>query len=35
MLPNARLTTLADSGHALMAERPDDVLDALRYFVTG
>jgi pimeloyl-ACP methyl ester carboxylesterase len=34
-LPNARLTTLAGSGHALMAERPDEVLDALRYFVTG
>lgn len=33
-IPGARLATLEGSGHALMAERPDGVLDALRAFVT-
>jgi pimeloyl-ACP methyl ester carboxylesterase len=32
-LPGARVVELPDCGHALMAERPDDVLDALRGFV--
>jgi pimeloyl-ACP methyl ester carboxylesterase len=31
-LPDARVVTLPDAGHALMAERPDAVLDALREF---
>jgi pimeloyl-ACP methyl ester carboxylesterase len=29
-LPNARVVTLKGAGHMLMAERPDEVLDALR-----
>lgn len=33
-LPHAQLLTLAGGGHALMAEQPDAVLDALRDFVT-
>jgi pimeloyl-ACP methyl ester carboxylesterase len=32
LLPTSRLVTLAGSGHALMAERPDGVLDVLREF---
>ena len=32
-LPGARVVTLPDSGHALMAEEPDAVLDALRVFL--
>ena len=32
-IPQARLTTIAGSGHALMAEKPDAVLDALRQFI--
>lgn len=32
-LPDARVVELPDCGHALMAERPDAVLDALRAFV--
>lgn len=32
-LPDARTVTLPDTGHALMAERPDAVLDALRDFL--
>lgn len=35
LLPSSRLVTLAGSGHALMAERPDGVLDALREFAAG
>jgi pimeloyl-ACP methyl ester carboxylesterase len=32
-LSDATVVTLADTGHALMAERPGEVLDALRSFV--
>jgi pimeloyl-ACP methyl ester carboxylesterase len=32
-LPGPRIVTLADCGHALMAEQPDAVLDALRAFL--
>ena len=32
-LPDVRTVTLADTGHSLMAERPDEVLDALRPFL--
>ncbi|MDR0563652.1 MAG: alpha/beta hydrolase [Azoarcus sp.] len=32
-LPHARLEVLQDCGHALMAERPGEVLDALRRFI--
>jgi pimeloyl-ACP methyl ester carboxylesterase len=32
-LPRAQTVTIEDSGHALMAERPDGVLDALRAFL--
>jgi len=32
-LPSARVVTLPDCGHALMAEQPDAVLDALRTFL--
>jgi pimeloyl-ACP methyl ester carboxylesterase len=32
-LPQSRTVEVAASGHALMAEKPDDVLDALRAFV--
>ena len=32
-LPGARVVTLPESGHALMAEEPDAVLDALRAFL--
>jgi pimeloyl-ACP methyl ester carboxylesterase len=32
-LPQARLLVLPGSGHALMMERPDEVLDALRDFI--
>jgi pimeloyl-ACP methyl ester carboxylesterase len=32
-LRDARLVTRPDTGHALMAERPDEVLDALREFL--
>lgn len=32
-LPDARSITLPDCGHALMAEKPDAVLDALRAFL--
>lgn len=32
-LPNARTVDIAGSGHALMAEKPDDVLEALRGFL--
>lgn len=32
-IPGAQLTSIAGSGHALMAERPDAVLDALRDFI--
>jgi len=32
-LPDARVVDLPDCGHALMAEQPDGVLDALRGFV--
>ena len=28
-LPEARVVTLAGSGHAMLAERPNEVLDAL------
>lgn len=34
-IPGARLSSIEGSGHALMAERPDAVLDALRGFVAG
>jgi pimeloyl-ACP methyl ester carboxylesterase len=34
-IPGARLVTIPGSGHALMAERPDEVLDALRDFQVG
>ena len=34
-IPGARLVGIEGSGHALMAERPDAVLDALRGFVAG
>jgi len=34
-IPGARLVGIEGSGHALMAERPDAVLDALRAFVAG
>lgn len=33
MLPDARTVTLEGAGHALMAEQPDGVLDALRGFL--
>lgn len=33
-LPDARLQVLAGAGHAMMAEQPDAVLDALRAFLT-
>jgi pimeloyl-ACP methyl ester carboxylesterase len=32
-LPNVQTVTLAETGHALLAERPGDVLDALRKFL--
>ena len=32
-LAGARVVTLPDCGHALMAEQPDAVLDALRAFL--
>jgi pimeloyl-ACP methyl ester carboxylesterase len=32
-IPGARLATIEGSGHALMAERPDAVLDALIAFL--
>jgi pimeloyl-ACP methyl ester carboxylesterase len=32
-LPDVRVVTIADCGHALMAEQPDAVLDALRAFL--
>ncbi|MBA3777201.1 MAG: alpha/beta hydrolase [Betaproteobacteria bacterium] len=32
-LADKRVVTLADTGHALMAEQPDAVLDALREFL--
>jgi len=32
-IPHARTVTLAGSGHALMAEQPDAVLDALIGFL--
>jgi pimeloyl-ACP methyl ester carboxylesterase len=32
-LPDARSVTLEGAGHALMAEQPDNVLDALRAFL--
>ncbi|MBS1161093.1 MAG: alpha/beta hydrolase [Proteobacteria bacterium] len=34
-IPGARLVSIEGSGHALMAERPDAVLDALRAFVAS
>lgn len=34
-LPNATTVTLAETGHSLMAERPDEVLDALREFLAA
>ncbi|PKO85868.1 MAG: alpha/beta hydrolase [Betaproteobacteria bacterium HGW-Betaproteobacteria-12] len=34
-MPGARLASIEGSGHALMAERPDAVLDALRGFLVG
>ncbi|HEX6733318.1 MAG TPA: alpha/beta hydrolase [Azonexus sp.] len=34
-LPGARLVSIAGSGHALMAERPDAVLDTLRDFLAN
>ncbi len=34
-IPSARLVNIEGSGHALMAERPDAVLDALRGFLAG
>jgi pimeloyl-ACP methyl ester carboxylesterase len=34
-IPGARLASIEGSGHALMAERPDAVLDALRAFVAS
>ena len=34
-IPGARLVSIEGSGHALMAERPDAVLDALRAFIVG
>jgi len=34
-IPGARLVSIDGSGHALMAERPDAVLDALRNFVAA
>ena len=33
-LADVRTVTLPETGHSLMAERPDDVLDALRAFLT-
>jgi pimeloyl-ACP methyl ester carboxylesterase len=32
-LAGVRVVTLADTGHAMMAEQPDAVLDALRAFL--
>ena len=32
-LPDAKVVTIPDCGHALMAEQPDVVLDALRTFL--
>ena len=32
-LPDAKVVTIPDCGHALMAEQPDVVLDALRAFL--
>jgi pimeloyl-ACP methyl ester carboxylesterase len=32
-LPDVRTVTLPETGHSLMAERPDEVLDALRGFL--
>jgi pimeloyl-ACP methyl ester carboxylesterase len=34
-LPHARVVTLAGAGHMLMAERPDEVLAAVRYLAPG
>jgi pimeloyl-ACP methyl ester carboxylesterase len=34
-IPGAKLVSIEGSGHALMAERPDAVLDTLRAFVAG
>jgi len=33
-VPGSRLVNIAGSGHALMTEKPDAVLDALRDFIT-
>jgi pimeloyl-ACP methyl ester carboxylesterase len=33
-VPGSRLVNIEGSGHALMAEKPDAVLDALRAFMT-
>ena len=32
-LANVRTVTLAETGHSMMAERPGEVLDALRPFL--
>jgi len=32
-LPESRVVTLPECGHAMMAEQPDGVLDALRSFL--
>jgi pimeloyl-ACP methyl ester carboxylesterase len=34
-LKDARSVEIAGSGHALMSEKPDEVLDALRGFLAG
>jgi len=34
-LPNVTTVTLAETGHSMMAERPDAVLDALRQFLAA
>ena len=34
-LPNVKVVSVPDCGHALMAEQPDIVLDALRDFLAG
>ena len=32
-LPNARVVQIEGAGHAIMAEKPDELLEALRAFV--
>ncbi len=35
LLPNSQTVTIAETGHALIAERPDETADAITVFITG